>query len=64
MFKWLIIRKQWRVGMLNINLSKKGLGFSFGKRGLRVGRNARGSEYFEASHGGASYRKTHKFKKP
>lgn len=54
---WLIIRKQIRLGWFNINISKSGVGFSVGRRGMRVGRNARGEEFFEAAHDGVSVHK-------
>lgn len=54
---WLIIRKQIRLGWFNINISKRGVGFSVGRRGMRVGRNARGEEFFEAAQDGVSVHK-------
>ena len=38
-------RKSFNIGPLRINASKSGLGYSFGGRGFRVGRDARGRQY-------------------
>ena len=56
-------RKSLNVGPLRINASKSGLGYSFGGRGLRVGRDAKGRSYTAASIPGTgiykrSYRST------
>ena len=51
----LYIRKAWSFGPFRINLSKGGLGFSFGFTGLRVGINRHGL-YLHAGRGGVYYR--------
>ena len=39
-------RKSFSIGNLfRINLSKSGVGFSFGVKGLRFGKNSRGKKY-------------------
>jgi hypothetical protein len=38
----LVYRKTIKIGPLNINLSKSGVGFSLGVKGARVGRTAKG----------------------
>lgn len=48
-------RKSWSFGPLRINLSKGGVGVSFGIRGLRVGLNRLGP-YFHIGWGGLYYR--------
>ena len=42
-------RKAFRFGPLRINLSKKGVGYSLGVRGFRVGRDAKGQDYSQTS---------------
>lgn len=42
-------RKSYTFGPLRVNLSKSGVGFSFGVKGLRVGSNANGRKYVSAS---------------
>lgn len=51
------IRKAISLGPLRFNLSKSGLGVSFGVRGLRVGSGAKGN-YIHAGRAGVYYRKT------
>lgn len=51
------IRKAISVGPLRFNLSKSGIGVSFGVRGLRVGSGAQGN-YVHAGRHGIYYRKT------
>lgn len=50
------IRKAISVGPLRFNLSKSGIGLSFGVRGLRIGSGARGN-YVHAGRYGLYYRK-------
>lgn len=42
-------RKSVNLGPLRVNASKSGLGYSFGGRGFRVGRDAKGRSYTAAS---------------
>ncbi|WP_399259077.1 DUF4236 domain-containing protein [Terriglobus albidus] len=42
-------RKSLNLGPLRINASKSGLGYSFGGRGFRIGRDARGRKYTSTS---------------
>jgi hypothetical protein len=42
-------RKALNFGPLRINLSKKGVGYSVGVRGFRVGRDAKGQDYSQTS---------------
>lgn len=42
-------RKSYTFGPLRVNLSKSGVGFSFGVKGLRVGSSANGRKYVSAS---------------
>jgi hypothetical protein len=42
-------RKAFRFGPLRVNLSKKGVGYSVGVRGFRVGRDAKGQDYSQTS---------------
>lgn len=44
-------RKGFRLGPLNINLSKSGIGFSLGTRGLRAGIDSKRRPYVTASYG-------------
>ena len=50
------IRKGFNLGPLRMNVSKSGLGFSFGVKGARVGVGPRGS-YVHAGRGGVYWRK-------
>ncbi|MCC5919873.1 MAG: DUF4236 domain-containing protein [Cyclobacteriaceae bacterium] len=52
------IRKSFGKGPLRINLSKSGLGFSLGVKGLRYGVNSKVSSYVHAGRGGLYYRKS------
>lgn len=49
------IRQSVRVGLMRINLSKSGVGVSFGVKGLRIGTGPRGA-YIHAGRGGLYYR--------
>jgi hypothetical protein len=49
------IRKAWSFGPFRLNLSKGGLGVSFGFTGFRIGINSRGV-YIHAGRGGIYYR--------
>jgi hypothetical protein len=42
-------RKSFNLGPFRLNLSKKGAGLSVGRRGLRVGHDARGRNYSQIS---------------
>jgi hypothetical protein len=42
-------RKSINFGTLRINLSKRGIGYSAGVRGFRMGRNAKGQDYNQIS---------------
>lgn len=42
-------RKAFNFGPVRINLSKKGVGYSVGVRGFRVGRDAKGQDYSQTS---------------
>jgi hypothetical protein len=42
-------RRSLNLGPLRINLSRKGAGFSVGARGFRIGRDAVGRQYTQAS---------------
>ena len=42
-------RKSFNFGPVKINLSKKGVGYSLGVRGFRVGQNAKGQSYTQTS---------------
>jgi len=43
------LRKAFNFGPLRINLSRKGVGYSLGVRGFRVGRSAKGQDYSQTS---------------
>ncbi|MGO9840461.1 MAG: DUF4236 domain-containing protein [Candidatus Acidiferrales bacterium] len=43
------LRKPFNFGPFRVNVSKKGVGYSVGVRGLRVGQNARGQRYTQTS---------------
>ena len=43
------LRRSVNFGPLRINLSKSGLGYSVGTRGLRIGRDAKGRTYSSTS---------------
>lgn len=49
------IRKSWSFGPLRLNLSKGGVGVSFGFRGFRIGLNRYGP-YLHVGWGGLYYR--------
>lgn len=51
------LRKSFKAGPFRLNLSKSGIGTSFGIKGLRYGINAKGQEYIHAGRYGAYYRK-------
>lgn len=42
-------RKSFNLGPLRINASKSGLGYSFGGKGFRIGKDARGRNYRSTS---------------
>jgi hypothetical protein len=53
-------RKAFRFGPLRVNLSKKGVGYSVGVRGFRVGRDAKGQDYSQTSIPGTGiYKRTY-----
>lgn len=53
-------RKAFNFGPLRVNLSKKGVGYSLGVRGFRVGRDAKGQDYSQTSIPGTGiYKRTH-----
>jgi hypothetical protein len=43
------LRKAFNFGPLRINLSRKGVGYSVGVRGFRVGRDGTGQDYSQTS---------------
>ena len=43
------LKKAFNFGTLRINLSKKGIGYSVGVRGFRVGHDAKGQQYSQTS---------------
>lgn len=43
------LRRSIRLGPFRVNLSKSGIGFSAGVRGLRVGRDSNGRDYSHLS---------------
>ncbi|HTV58990.1 MAG TPA: DUF4236 domain-containing protein [Verrucomicrobiae bacterium] len=49
------LRKAFNFGLLRINLSKKGVGYSVGVRGFRVGRDAKGQDYSQTSIPGTGF---------
>ncbi len=51
------LRKSFKLGPVRLNLSKSGLGASFGVKGFRYGINAQGKEYIHAGRCGLYYRK-------
>ncbi len=53
----LYIRRGKNIGPFRLNLSKSGLGLSFGVTGARIGVNARGKAYVHGGRGGLYYRK-------
>jgi hypothetical protein len=53
-------RKAFRFGPFRVNLSKKGVGYSVGVRGFRVGRDAKGQDYNQTSIPGTGiYKRTY-----
>jgi len=42
-------RKVFNFGPLRVNLSKRGVGYSLGLRGIRIGRDAKGQRYTQTS---------------
>jgi hypothetical protein len=52
------LRKSFGFGPLRLNLSKSGLGASFGVKGARIGVNAKGQTYVHAGHAGFYFRET------
>ncbi len=53
----LYIRKSFKAGPVRFNLSKSGVGTSFGTKGIRVGSSSHGRSYVHAGRGGVYYRK-------
>jgi len=54
------LRKPFNFGPLRINLSKKGVGYSVGVRGFRIGRDAKGRDYSQTSIPGTGiYKRTY-----
>lgn len=51
-----MFRKSFSLGPLRVNLSKSGIGFSFGVRGLRAGMSSTGRKYVSASVPGTGVR--------
>lgn len=56
-------KKSFSFGPLRVNLSKSGIGLSFGVVGLRLGIGANGKPYIHAGRHGAYYRDTLDFGK-
>ena len=54
----LYFRKGINLGILRINFSKSGVGFSIGIPGLRIVKPARGKIYLQTGKNGIYYRKT------
>jgi len=53
-------RKVFNFGPLRVNLSKKGIGYSVGVRGFRVGHDAKGQQYSQTSIPGTGiYKRTY-----
>ena len=52
------LRKSFRAGPIRFNLSKSGIGASFGVTGARVGLSSQGRPYVHGGRGGIYYRKT------
>lgn len=53
-------RKAFNFGPLRVNLSKRGVGYSVGMRGFRVGRDAKGQQYSQTSIPGTGiYKRTY-----
>jgi hypothetical protein len=42
-------RKPFNFGPLRVNLSRRGVGYSVGVRGFRIGQNAKGQKYSQTS---------------
>jgi hypothetical protein len=54
------LRKAFNFGPLRINLSKRGVGYSAGVRGFRIGRDAKGLNYSQTSIPGTGiYKRTY-----
>jgi hypothetical protein len=51
-------RKSINLGILRINFSKSGIGFSIGIFGFRIVKPAKGKPYFQTGKNGLHYRKT------
>ncbi len=49
-------RKSFSIGPFRINVSKSGVGWSFGRRGIRTGRSSRGRKYTSVSIPGTGIR--------
>lgn len=50
-------RRTVKLGPINVNLSKRGIGYSVGLPGVRIGKNARGQKYLTASRHHLYYRR-------
>ena len=53
-----LIRKNINLGILRINFSKSGVGFSVGIPGFRIVKPVKGKPYFQMGKNGFYYRKT------
>jgi hypothetical protein len=54
------LKKAFNFGPLRINLSKRGVGYSVGVRGFRIGRDAKGQSYNQTSIPGTGiYKRTY-----
>jgi hypothetical protein len=51
-------RKSFKIGPVKVNVSKSGVGASVGRKGARIGINAKGNAYVSAGADGVYYRKT------
>lgn len=55
----IFLRKSIKLGKFGrINLSKKGLGYSFGIKGARIGKSSTGKNYISGGKGGIYFRET------
>ena len=56
-------KKSINLGLFRINFSKSGIGISFGIKGLRISKNAKGTTTLSAGKNGLYYTKTLSSKK-
>lgn len=49
-------RKSLKLGPVRLNVGKKGVGYSVGGKGVRIGRSSRGARYVSASVRGTGWR--------